>query len=119
MIKVLVVDDESIIRISCERTLASGGYKVKSASSGKEGIEILDKESFNLVLLDLKMPDMDGFEVLKLIRNRWPDIKVIIITGYGIEQTAKQTLEHGAHNFLGKPFTPDKLLAVISETLQQ
>lgn len=119
MTKVLVIDDELIIRISCERALTSGGYEAKSASSGKEGIEILDKESFDLVLLDLKMPDMDGFEVMKLVRHKWPDTKVIIITGYGTEQTAEQTMKHGAHNFLEKPFTPDKLLAVISDTLEQ
>lgn len=118
MTKLLTIDDELIIRMSCERTLSSEGYEVKSASSGKEGIEILEKERFNLVLLDLKMPDVDGIEVLKLIRNKWPDTKVIIISGYGTDQTAEETIKHGAHNFLEKPFTPDRLLSVINETMK-
>ena len=117
MTKILTIDDELIIRISCERTLSSGGYDAKSASSGKEGIEILRNERFDLVLLDLKMPDMDGMDVLKLIRATWPDIKVIIITGYGADTTAEQTMKHGAHYLLEKPFIPDKLLAVIKEAL--
>jgi DNA-binding NtrC family response regulator len=117
MTKVLTIDDELIIQMSCERTLSSEGYEVKSASGGKEGIGILEKERFNLVLLDLKMPDMDGIEVLKLIRVKWPDTKVIIITGYGTDQTAEVTMKHGAHNFLEKPFTPDSLLSAINETM--
>ena len=118
MTKVLTIDDELIIRMSCERALSSVGYEVKTASGGKEGIGILEKERFNLVLLDLKMPDMDGIEVLKLIRVKWPDTKVIIITGYGTDQTAEETMKHGAHYLLEKPFTPDKLLSAMNDTLR-
>jgi len=118
MTKILTIDDELIVRISCERTLSSAGYEVKSAAGGKEGIEILEQERFNLVLLDLKMPDIDGIEVLKLIRVKWPETKVIIITGYSTDQTSKETMKHGAHKFLEKPFTPDSLLSLINDTLK-
>jgi DNA-binding NtrC family response regulator len=117
--KVLVIDDEAIIRMSCKRTLTSEGFQVSLASRCKEGLEILEKEPFDLVLLDLKMPDMDGIELLPLIRNKWPHIKVIVISGYGTDQTAEETVKLGAHKFLGKPFTPDALLAEINEALSQ
>jgi len=115
MKKILVIDDEPIVRISCERSLANMGYEIKSASSGKEGIELLEKEPFNLVLLDLKMPDMDGIEVLKKIREKWQETKVIMITGYSTVETAVKTLKLGAFSYIEKPFTPDTLLEAVKE----
>jgi DNA-binding NtrC family response regulator len=117
--KILVIDDELIIRVSCERTLASEGYDVRLASNGREGIDILSKEPFSLILLDLKMPDMDGVDVLKTIKEKWPDLKVVIVTGYSTVQTAVQTLKLGAHNFIEKPFTPDTLLSAVKDALKQ
>ncbi len=117
MKKILVIDDEPIIRVSCQRSLSNEGYEVKSASSGKEGIDLLEKEAFNLVLLDIKMPDMDGIEVLKKIKNTWPETKIIMITGYSTVETAVKTLKLGALNYLEKPFTPDTLIETIKEAL--
>ncbi|MCK5511764.1 MAG: sigma-54-dependent Fis family transcriptional regulator [Thermodesulfovibrionia bacterium] len=117
MKKILVIDDESIIRISCQRSLSNEGYEVKLASSGKEGIELLEKGEFNLVLLDIKMPDMDGIEVLKKITSTWPETKVIMITGYSTVEAAVKTLRLGALNYLEKPFTPDSLIETIKEAL--
>ena len=119
MKRILVIDDEAIVRISCERTLVPEGYEVKSTGSGKEGIEFLEKETFNLVLLDLKMPDMDGIEVLNKINVAWPETKVIIITGYSTVDTAVQALRLGAYNFIEKPFTPDTLLNAVKEVFEQ
>lgn len=118
MKKILVIDDEAIVRLSCERALASEGCEVKTAESGIAGISMLEKESFNLVLLDLKMPNMDGLEVLKIIKERWAETKVIIITGYSTDQTAAETLKLGAHDFIEKPFTPDTLAAAVAEALK-
>lgn len=115
MKKILVIDDEPIVRTSCIRSLSPEGYEVKSASSGKEALELLEKESFNLVLLDLKMPDMDGIEVLKKIKDTWPDTKVVMITGYSTVETAVKTLKLGAFSYLEKPFTPDTLLETARE----
>ena len=117
MKKILVVDDEAIVRISCQKTLSNEEYEVKSASSGKEGLEMLLNESFDLVLLDLKMPDIDGIEVLKKIRDSSLDTKVIMITGYATIDTAVVSLKLGAHNYLEKPFTPDALLEAVSEAI--
>ncbi len=115
MNKILVIDDEPIVRTSCERTLAPEGYDVTAVASGKEGLEMLEKETFGLVLLDLKMPDMDGIEVLDNIKNKWPDTKVVMVTGYSTVDTAVQALRFGAFNFIEKPFTPDTLLNAVKE----
>ncbi len=117
--KILVIDDELIIRTSCERTLSPEGYEVWSAASGKEAIEFLEKESFGAILLDLKMPDMDGIEVLKIIMEKWSDTKVVIITGYSTVETAVQALRLGAFNHIEKPFTPDTLLAAVKEIFEK
>ena len=118
MKKILVIDDEAIIRTSCERTLIPAGYEVKLAEGGKEGLEMLEKEEFGLVLLDLKMPDMDGVEVLNNIKAKWPDMKVVMVTGYSTVETAVQALRLGAFNYLEKPFTPDSLLTAVKEVFE-
>jgi DNA-binding NtrC family response regulator len=118
MRKVLVIDDEAIVRTSCIRALEPEGYEVKVVSSGKEGIESLEKEPYALVLLDLKMPDMDGIEVLNKIKESWPETKVIIITGYSTVETAVQALRLGAFNFVEKPFTPDTLVNAVKEVFE-
>jgi DNA-binding NtrC family response regulator len=118
MKKILVIDDETIVRTSCERTLTPEGYEVISASGGQEGIEYLQNQSFELVLLDLKMPDIDGIEVLTRIKKEWPDTKVIMITGYSTVDTAVQALRYGAYNFIEKPFTPDSLLNAVKEIFE-
>lgn len=115
MKKVLVIDDEQIVRISCERTLAPEGYEVTSASSTNEGLELFEKNSFDLILLDIKMPDMDGIEALKKIKAAKPETNVIMITGYSTVDTAVKTLKLGAINYIEKPFTPDILLAAVKE----
>ncbi|NOZ68545.1 MAG: sigma-54-dependent Fis family transcriptional regulator [Deferribacteres bacterium] len=117
--KILVIDDEAIVRRSCERTLQPEGFDTKVSASGKEGIELLEKEPFDLVLLDLKMPDMDGIEVLKKIKAAWPETKVVIITGYSTVETAVKTLKLGAHNYIEKPFTPDTLVNAVKEVFEE
>ncbi|MBI4697411.1 MAG: response regulator [Nitrospirae bacterium] len=118
MKKILIIDDEPIVRVSCQRTLIGEGYDMKLASSGKEGIQYLEKEAFDLVLLDLKMPDMDGVDVLTKIKATWPETKVIMITGYSTVETAVKTLKLGAFNYLEKPFTPDLLLDTIKDVFE-
>ena len=80
---VLVVDDEKVIRDGCTLILQPEGYRVKTAASGKEAIELLEAEPVNVVLCDLKMPVMGALEVLEEARDRFPDIPIIIITGHG------------------------------------
>ncbi|GMT47792.1 MAG: hypothetical protein IEMM0007_1358 [bacterium] len=116
--RVLVIDDEAIVRISCQRVLTPEGYDVVATSRGDEAIELLENEHFDVVLTDLKMPDMDGFEVLKIIKERWPDIQVIIITGYGTISTAVEAIKLGAFEYIEKPFTPEDILRVVTKAKQ-
>ncbi|GBE03868.1 alginate biosynthesis transcriptional regulatory protein AlgB [bacterium BMS3Abin09] len=119
MKKVLVIDDEPIVRLSSKRTLAPEGYDVTLADSGREGIEILERETFDVILLDLKMPDMSGIDVLKVIMEKWPGTKVIIVTGYSTVDTAVESLRLGAYNHIEKPFTPNSLLAAVKEVFDK
>jgi DNA-binding NtrC family response regulator len=115
--RVLVIDDEAIVRVSCQRVLVPEGYEVVVTSRGDEAIAILEKESFEVVLTDLKMPDMDGIEVLRVIKDRWPDVHVIIITGYGTISTAVQAIKLGAYEYIEKPFSPEDILNVVVKAM--
>lgn len=115
--KILVIDDEDIVRTSCCRTLVPEGYDMKTAGNGFEGLKMLEEEKFDLVLTDLKMPDMDGIEVLKKIKEEWPEIMVIIITGYQTVDTAVKSIKLGAFDYIEKPFTPDTLIAAVAKAL--
>jgi DNA-binding NtrC family response regulator len=115
--KILVVDDEDIVRTSCSRTLSPEGYEVRLAKNGAEGLKMAKEERFDLVLTDLKMPDMDGIEVLRIIKEQWPETAVIIVTGYQTVDTAVKAIKLGAYDYIEKPFTPDALITAVKEAL--
>ena len=115
--RILVIDDEEIVRISCERTLVPEGYEIDTAASGKEGLERLEKGEYDLVLVDLKMPGMSGIEFLVNIKSRRPDQKVMIMTGYDTVEHIVEAISSGAAHYLEKPFTPDTLIERINEVL--
>jgi DNA-binding NtrC family response regulator len=115
--KVLVIDDEQIVRTSCSRALVPEGYDVKLAKNGLEGLSMIKEEGFEIILTDLKMPDMDGIEVLKRIKEGWPSIEVIIITGYQTVDTAVKSIKLGAFDYIEKPFTPDALITAVAKAL--
>ncbi|HAK89091.1 MAG TPA: hypothetical protein DCP24_08545 [Nitrospiraceae bacterium] len=115
--RILVIDDEEIVRISCERTLVPDGYEIDTAASGKEGLERLEKGEYDLVLVDLKMPGMSGIEFLVNIKSRRPEQKVMIMTGYDTIEHIVEAISSGAAHYLEKPFTPDTLIERINEVL--
>lgn len=112
-VHILVVDDEENIRDGSERTLVPIGLHVLKASKGSEALDILSRNKISIVLLDLKMPGMDGMEVLAQIRKIDPSILVIVITGYATVQTAIEAMKQGAYDFIPKPFEPDQLRMVV------
>ena len=116
--RVLVIDDEDIVRTSCSRTLVPEGYETELSRNGVDGLEILEKGGVDLVLTDLKMPDMDGIEVLRNIKNRWPEVEVIIVTGYQTVDTAVKAIKLGAFDYIEKPFTPDVLVAAVEKAFE-
>jgi signal transduction histidine kinase len=110
--KVLVVDDEEWMRDACVEILQPEGFQVMSASDGPTGLELLRRHSPDLILVDLKMPGMDGIAYLESVKAFDPDIAAIMITGYATLELAVEAMKAGAYDFLPKPFTPAQLRGV-------
>ena len=115
---ILVIDDDAFMRDACHQTLTKHGHNVSLAKNGHEGLGLLDKWSFDLILLDLKMPGEDGLLVLARIKDIDPEAIVIMISGYGSIETAVQAIKLGAFDFIAKPFTPDELLKLVERVLK-
>ncbi len=107
--KILIVDDEPVVTKSCERILAGTSYDVVTTNSGLEGLELAMNETFNLVVTDLKMPDLDGMDLVRKLRKTHPETSVIVITGYGSVPNAVEAIRLGVKEFIEKPFTPDEI----------
>ncbi|MGD9162896.1 MAG: response regulator, partial [Desulfobacteraceae bacterium] len=99
---ILIIDDEAVIRKSVSRALADSGIKSVAASNGPDALEILKEQQFDLALLDIKMPEMDGVSVLREIKSAYPALKVIMITGYPTIDTAVNCIRLGAADYLVK-----------------
>lgn len=115
----LVVDDEAVIRDGIKRVLEGDQFEVETCSSGYKAIEQLQKKDYGLVITDLKMPGMDGIEVLKAVKALQADIPVILITGYASVDTAVEAMKNGASDYISKPFSPDLLLEKVKNALNQ
>jgi two-component system response regulator HydG len=118
-VKTLVIDDDKAMRDACYQILSRLGFEVDLAGDGRLGLTLLEKGSYDLVLLDLVMPDQNGIEVLKQIKLLDPAVQVIIITGHGTIPTAVETIKLGAFDFLSKPFTPDDFRQVVKRALEK
>ena len=117
--KILVVDDEEIVRLSHIRTLASVHCNVEVVPDGNEALRLMEQRPADVVLLDLRMPGMDGMAVLKTIKQRWPETEVVIITGYPTIETAKEAVRLGAYDYLAKPIGPDDVINVANGAMTQ
>jgi two-component system response regulator HydG len=115
--KVLVVDDEEVVRRSYVRTLTGESCAVEVAWNGKEALLAMEQQPFDVVLLDQRMPEMDGMEVLKTIKEKWPESEVIMITGYPAIESAKQAVTLGAYDYLAKPVGPDEVINVANAAM--
>ncbi len=115
---VLVVDDEKVVREGCRRVL-NRNYEILTAENGNRALDVLAKESIDVMLLDLKMPVMGGEEVLEKTRESYPDIPVIVITGHGTVDTAVECMKKGAYDFITKPFQIDQFLITIARAAEK
>jgi len=117
--RILIIDDEEVVLDSCRQILRKENYQLTTVSNGELGIQLLQEKEPDLVLVDLKMPGLSGFEVLKKIRDLDPNIISIVITGFSTVSSAIEAMKNGAYDFLPKPFTPDELRLIISRGLDR
>ncbi|MGQ9545074.1 MAG: response regulator [Candidatus Bathycorpusculaceae bacterium] len=117
--KILVVDDSESIRKVLKTILEGEGYKVDVAANGKEAIRKSYKKFYNLALIDIRLPDMEGIELLTKMKDTVPKMRKIIITGYPSLQSAVAAVNKGADGYILKPFDMDKILAIIKEQLKK
>jgi DNA-binding response OmpR family regulator len=114
---ILVVDDEKNVRLTLTEALSGARYPVDAVESGEEALARLDAREYALVLLDLRLPGVDGLDVLKEIARRRPDVPVVILTAHGTVDAAVAAVQEGARRFLLKPFTVEEIRAVVAEVL--
>lgn len=117
--RILVVDDDRIILDSLSEFLSLEGYDVRGASGFQEAVRLLERESFQLVITDVNMPEVDGFELLRVIKSRFPELVVIIITGYGTIESAVEAIKMGAYDYLTKPIIDDEIRLVVDRAMKQ
>ncbi len=118
-INILVVDDEAVIREGLKRILSGDKYTVETCQSGYSAIELLQQREFNLVITDLKMPGMNGIEVLKAVKALQVDVPVIMITGYATVDSAVDAMKNGAEDYISKPFTAEQIIEKVEKTLER
>jgi len=116
---ILVVDDDGDIREVLGDRLQSLGYHVFAADTAKAGLELLERQNPQLVLLDIEMPDMNGIDLLREIRRRGHDVTVVMITAYGTVERAVEAMKEGAYDFIGKPFEPDHVALIVAKALER
>ena len=116
--RILVIDDEPRIREACILVLADKGFEVAAAPDGEIGLQMIKEKHYDIVLVDLMMPNISGFDVLCEVRSHHPDTVVIVITGYATLEHSIEAMKKGAFDFIPKPFTPDQLRAVVDKSLR-
>jgi len=117
-IKILVIDDEMVICSGCRMILSDQGHTVDICKTCKEGLDAIRRKNYHLVLLDLKLPDADGMEILKTVRAEKSEIYTIVMTGYATIKNAVSAMRLGAFDYLPKPFTDEELVASVERAIK-
>lgn len=115
--KILIVDDEPVVRLGYQRVLESVTTEVEAVGDGEEALRSMESQPSDLVFLDLHMPGMDGMEVLKRIKDRWPECEVVVITGYPTLESAKEAVRLDAFDYLAKPVGPDDVFKAANDAM--
>ena len=118
-IRILLIDDEEIVLDSCTAILLGQGYELATAPDGTRGLALLQEFRPDIVVVDLKMPGLSGFEVLARIREADPTIVALVMTGYATVQSAVEAMKQGAYDFLPKPFTPDEFRLIVRRSVEK
>jgi DNA-binding NtrC family response regulator len=115
--RILVVDDEPVVNESCRRVLHARGFDVETTESGQDGLSRAAAQDFDLIITDLKMPDLDGMELIRRIRRERPHTAIVVITGFGTVGSAVEAVRLGVSDYIEKPFTPKQLSEAVSKAL--
>lgn len=114
-LKILVIDDEQVIGDACRLVLSEKGHTVAHRLTGQQGLRELERGDYDLVLLDMKLPDIDGLRILKIVEEKAPGTCFVVMTGYSTMSNAIAAMKLGASDYLSKPFSEDELLATIDQ----
>ena len=117
--KILVVDDENIVLDSCQRVLEADGFEVFLVPSADKALKAMKKDDFALLLIDVKMPGHDGMYLMREVKEKWPDIPIIVMSGYHTKEIIEEAVKIGAATFIAKPFTPDELLEALRQVIKK
>src|SRR6516162_2354109 len=116
--KILIVDDEAVVRDSLGKWFSSEGYQAQPVACAREALESIQKGEYDVALIDIKMPGMDGMELQARLKEADPELTVVIMTGYASVDTAVQALKRGAYDYITKPVDPDELSHLVSNALE-
>jgi DNA-binding NtrC family response regulator len=116
---ILIMEDDANVARGLEMVLSEEGFDVNLAGTGRLAMEAFDRERFDLLVADLRLPDIDGMEIIREVKTKRPETEVIVITGYGTTAAAVEAMKLGAHDFLPKPFTDDQIKTAVGEALQR
>lgn len=117
-LKILVIDDEQVICSGCRMILSELGHTIDTCNTCKEGLDAIRKLDYHLVLLDIKLPDSDGMEILKIVRVEKLGIHIIVMTGYATIRSVVSAMRLGAFDYLPKPFTDEELIASVEKAMK-
>lgn len=115
--KILVVDDDPIVLDSCRLVLEAEGFDIASVPSADKALETMENDDFDLLLVDVKMPEHDGMYLMQEIEKKWPQIPIVVMSGYPTPETIANGMKMGAAKFIPKPFTPDELLETVRQVI--
>ena len=115
---ILVIDDEEHVREGCRKVLTREGYQVAIADSGDRGLKMIELQHYDIILLDLMMPSLSGFDVLAHVKALHPDSVIIVISGYATVENSIEAMKKGAFDFIPKPFSPEQLRVLIKKAIE-
>lgn len=118
-VKTLIVDDDPIVLDSCKRVLEAEGFEVCLVPSADQALEVMKNNTFDILLIDVKMPERDGMYLMRAVKKQWPEVPIVVMSGYPTPETIAEGLQLGAEEFIAKPFTPDEFLEIVRQVLQK
>ncbi len=119
IMKILVVDDEDIVLESCQAIFELEGFEVMLVPSADKALKAMKNYNFALLLVDVKMPKHDGIYLMQKVKEKWPNVPIIVMSGYYTTQTIKEAYKMGADTFIAKPFEPDELVKIVRQVIKK